>query len=773
MQGSGKVWASMVAAMTAVAPALAQPTQTPASPAESSAVSAFAPVTVQGERLQDALPEGSRVIMREALDEHAITGWDELGKRGDPAINFSRQTQSVNVRGVDQDRVVVRVDGIRVPWLNDGARGEKGGLATIDFSSLSAIDLVRSGGATESGAITGFLDLRTLAPDDLIVPGQALGALAKTGYDGADTSWYADVALAGRLGSDATRWLLQVGQRRGHELKNMGTTGGYGPDREQANPASYTQRSAMLKLQHDITPSHQLSLSGETFNRESSMDNMRDQGPDTSYLLGQNSVDETRRRDRVVAGYDYRAGSAENIVQEGTVKLYWQQSRLSSDQYGVRSTDARARIIPGDPFRYGFPSGDYGRDNSIEETGYGLVSHWSGRVPAEAFDNVWSVGLDWYRSETRQASEGVDNCPAIRPGLPAPFGPRSCDLLHTNQSELPDVSGRVWSVWAENAMSWAQGRYTLTPGLRFDAYKYSPRATSAYNDNVNSAFGSLSDNSGQRVSPSLMFAWQAAEKARLYARYGYGYKAPTATQLYMNYGAPGTYLRVGNPDLQAETSRGWEIGAELGDETLGASVAFFDNRYNNFIDEEVPLSPSSPEWNPAWTGQYPMGVTAFANRSQVRIYGAELQVNAALDDNWYTWGALAWAHGRDQETGNYLNSVAPLRVALGLGYKRSEWGVETLLTAAQRRDKVEYSEPAPGVPQADFQAPGYGVLDITGWWKPAPVKGLRLQAGVFNVFDKTYWNALNVPRSGGRGSAPVASYTEPGRHVRVWLTYQY
>ena len=96
-----------------------------------------------------------------------------------------------------------------------------------------------------------------------------------------------------------------------------------------------------------------------------------------------------------------------------------------------------------------------------------------------------------------------------------------------------------------------------------------------------------------------------------------------------------------------------------------------------------------------------------------------------------------------------------------------------MFTGAARRSQVEYPDPVPEMPQADFQAPGYGVLDLTAWWQPEQVKGLRVQAGVFNVFDKTYWNALDVPRSNARGAAPLASYTEPGRNVKVSLTYQY
>ena len=724
-------------------------------------------VTVKGDRQEASLPEGSTVLRREQLEARAITRWEDLGKRGDPAVNFSRQTKSVNIRGMDQDRVTVRVDGIRLPWLTDGARGEKGGQGTVNFSGLSAIDVVGAASAPQTGSLTGLVDLRTLGPDDLLRDGKPFGALVKSGYDGADNGWNADAALAGELVDARTRWLLQVGSRRGDALENQGEVGGYGPNREKANPASYTQRSAMLKLQHDLNVQNRLLFSAETFRWENDIDNLREQGTGTSYLAGHNGVEERQKRDRLVAGYDFRSATDTAAVEQGQVRVYWQRSSVSSDQSGLRTVDARASIIRGDPFRYGFPSGYYARNNSVEEKGYGLTTTWSGTVPSGVIKNHWQAGLDWYSSRTTQASAGEDNCPMIRPGLAAPFGPRSCDLLHSNQADVPEVDGRQWALWAQNEISWAGGRFALTPALRFDAYHYSAKSTSSYQSNPNAAFGQLDSNSDQRVSPSLKFAWQLAEQAKVYVSYGYGYKAPNAAQLYMNYGAPGTYLRVGNPNLKAEVSRGWELGTELGNEKLGGSLTFFDNRYRDFIDENVTLTPASAEWNPAWTGQYPMGVTAFANRARVRIYGAEARVHGEMNSNWYAWGALAWAHGKDLDTGSALNSIAPLKAIVGVGYRQTQWGAEAIMTAAKRRSRVQD-------PATDFQAPGYGVLDLTAWWQPSGIKGLRIQAGVFNLFDRTYWSALNVPQGGSvRNAAPVASYTEPGRHARVWLTYQY
>ena len=101
------------------------------------------------------------------------------------------------------------------------------------------------------------------------------------------------------------------------------------------------------------------------------------------------------------------------------------------------------------------------------------------------------------------------------------------------------------------------------------------------------------------ASPKLLAGWKAADELSLYAQYAYGFKAPSPSQLYTNYGGAGTYLRVGNPYLKPETSKGWELGAKLGSDDLGGALSFFDNRYQNFIDTSVPLDSGSPQWQPA------------------------------------------------------------------------------------------------------------------------------------------------------------------------------
>lgn len=743
-----------------------------ADPAKAStAVPRLGAIEVQG-NAADTVPEGTARLSRTQMDDRSIDSWEDLSRRGNAGVNFSRGTDSVNVRGMDRDRVVTRVDGIRVPWLTDGSRGEEGGLSAIDFHSLSSIDLVRAPGSPASGSLTGYLDLHTLQPDDLLLEGRNYGALVKSSYDTADDGWGGQVALAGRLANEDTKWLLQAGLRRAHELENKGDLGGYGNTREQKNPEDNRQHNLMLKLQHDWNTVHRITVSGESFRLHRDIDNRLEQGTST-YPIGENRTFSELTRQRVWAGYGFRAPTP-RAFEYADIKLYWQETELEGRQEALRNPDRRGSVsfgpMPvGRIYGYAYPYGPYGRSNVVRERGYGTVAEWGGTLAGAGLKHRWAMGADWYASKNGQGSSGYDNCPASL--LPVPpslsLGPRNCEFLHTNQADVANAKGTAYALWLQDEISWAEGRYALVPALRYDHYRYRPQAGGGFESNPNADAAALENNSAGRFSPSLMAKMQAAPDLTLYARYGYGFKAPNSTQLYMNYGVPGTYLRVGNPNLRPEISRGWELGLDYGTAQRGVQLGVFDNRYRDFIDQDVAITPDSPEWNPAWAGVYPLGVTGYANRSRVRIYGAELGGNWEFDNNWYSWGSVAWARGRDQDTRQYINSVAPLRAIVALGYRRDQWGMEAIGTLVRHRDEV-------ADPETDFQAPGFGLLDLTAWWKPVAVKGVKVRAGVYNVFDKKYWNALNVRAGGGRSAdAPIDYYSEPGRSFRLSVSYQY
>lgn len=729
---------------------------------------------VTGNAVQDELPTTSRTDAK-TLDERQIRSFDDLGKRSEPGVNYSRTSESINIRGLDRDRVLTTIDGIRVPWLTDGARsqgptgGAQGGLDSIDFNGLSAVDIVRGANSSlvGSGALGGAVQLFTLNPEDLLSDGKDFGSLVKSDYDSADHSWGLNGALAGRY--QDTAWLLQAGQRQGHELESGGDANSYGTSRSEANPADTEQQSLLVKLQQRFDGGHKVGFTAELFERQNDIDSRTSQG--STYLIGENSTEENNKRQRLSIDYAFQAEDDQGLIDSGNAIVYWQKLRRHDDQNGVRAADSRAAVpdflffgLPGNPYKY--PSGNFGRDNQIEKELYGVSGNLGKTLDIAGLPNKLTLGGELYQINTEQVSEGYDNCPdfSISPSHPMYMGPAACDFLHTNQADMPKAEGTQWALYATDEISFADGRVKLTPGLRYDHYQQDPKATGDFANNINPANDqTLQASTDHKLSGSLLATWQVAEEALLYAQWAQGFKAPDATQLYMNYGAEGSYLRLGNTDLKPEESNGYEIGAQLGNDKLGGSLSLFDNHYKNFIDDDVAMSAAELAAIGLSAADYPMGVTRTENRARVQIYGAEVAAHWEFVPHWKLWGSVAWANGEDLETNQRLSSVAPITSLLGLSYTRDQYGADLMLRAAAARDKVENA--------GDFEAPGYGVVDMTGWWQPAELKGVKFQAGLFNALDKKYWNALNVPT--GTLAQPDDYYSEVGRNFRVSASWQY
>lgn len=729
---------------------------------------------VTGNAVQEELPTTTRTDAK-TLDERQIRSFDDLGKRAEPGVNYSRTSESINIRGLDRDRVLTTIDGIRVPWLTDGARsqgptgGAQGGLDSIDFNGLSAVDIVRGANSSlvGSGALGGAVQLFTLNPEDLLSEGKDFGSLVKSDYDSADHSWGLNGALAGRYQDSA--WLLQAGQRQGHELKSGGDANSYGTSRTEANPADTEQQSLLVKLQQRFDGGHKVGFTAELFERQNDIDSRTSQG--STYLIGENSTEENNKRQRLSVDYAFQAEDDQGLIDSANTIVYWQKLRRHDDQNGVRAADSRAAVpdflffgLPGNPYKY--PSGNFGRDNQIEKELYGVSGNLGKTLDIAGLPNKLTLGGELYQINTEQVSEGYDNCPdfSISPSHPMYMGPAACDFLHTNQADMPKAEGTQWALYASDEISFVDGRVKLTPGLRYDHYQQDPKATGDFANNINPANDqTLQTSTDHKLSASLLATWQVAEEALLYAQWAQGFKAPDATQLYMNYGAEGSYLRLGNADLKPEESNGYEIGAQLGNDKLGGSLSLFDNHYKNFIDDDVTLAAADLAAIGLSAADYPMGVTRTENRARVQIYGAEVAAHWQFVPHWKLWGSVAWANGEDLESNQRLSSVAPITSQLGLSYARDQYGADLMLRAAAARDKVENA--------GDFEAPGYGVVDMTGWWQPAELKGVKFQAGLFNALDKKYWNALNVPT--GTLAQPDDYYSEVGRNFRVSAYWKY
>jgi hemoglobin/transferrin/lactoferrin receptor protein len=665
---------------------------------------------------------------RQEIEQKQITRVEELGRSLEPGINFNRGTGAVNIRGLEGPRVLTTIDGIPVPYLNDTTRGSSGGVDLFDFSSLSGVDIVRGTDSSRggSGALGGVLGLRTLEPEDLFRDGRNWGAYTGILYDGSDNSIRPSGAFALRQGRTSS--LFQGSYAKGHELRNKGSSDIYGPLRTEPNPSDYDQHNLLFKLRHDLEGGHRIGVTAERFRRDRDTDDKRTQTLTGNYRPGDYMGLNEGARDRASLDYSYDGGE---FLNSATASLYWIDQMRGTGNLGYRSTS----VI-----------GPYERWNTYEETTFGFIGSGEKMFETGTLNHRLTIGLDMAASISEQYTNGYDNC-LIR-------YERACDNLHTNQADEPKVDSKRFGLFVDDEIGLGDSNFYLTPGGRFDWVDRSPKMTNAYAQN-GAASGLPNSFSDSAFSPKFRISYRPSDALEVYGQWSMGFRVPTAGELYSSFGGPGTYLRRGNADLESETSQGFELGTRFGDEDLGFRASLFHNRYRNFID-----ATTAAVQDPA---TYPFGITEFNNLDKVRISGFEVAAHKRFVNGFYVAGTIAFARGENAEADTYLGSVPPIKGVASVGYSTEHWGTD--LTFIGVRGVSDKSD-------ATFKAPGYGIVDVSAWWQPEQIDGLTIRGGVYNLFDRTYYDAINV-RSTSVTGITESYFSEPGRHFKLSLAKQF
>lgn len=735
---------------------------TPAALAQQASAEATAleTIVVKGKRVARAGSATDSPLTTEtpqaAIENAQIIDLEDLGRTREPGLGFNRATGAVNIRGLEGSRVLTTVDGIPVPYLADATRGASGGVDAFDFNSLSAVDVMRGADSSRAGpgALGGVLGLRTLEPEDLIGEGRDWGGLARSTYDSSDNSIGASAAVAKKSGG--TSVLFQGGYRKGGERENTGDVGGYGLTRTAADPSDFNQHNLLFKLRQELDGGHVFGLTAERFRKDRETDSKINQravlGPRDNYLPGNYITNEATDRDRVSFDYRFEAPAAEGLIDDAWFSLYWLDQTRANGYDGYRSTS----VI-----------GPIGRLNTYDEETFGVIGALQNTFETGDLHHQIVLGFDLATSTSTQFSSGYDRCPAPLPSGSYPPGFSACSNLHTNQADTPKVeSGRI-GFYLDDRISFGDTGFSLTPGVRFDWVKHTPKMTAAFDNNASNPL--LPDAfEDQAISPKLRLNYEVAPNVDVYAQWAMAFRAPTAGELYAAFGGRGTYLRLGNPDLESEESNGLEIGANMGDEGFGGRVNLFYNRYKNFIDTRSLTSVEAAALGYVLAAYPQGGITRAFNLDRARIYGVELSGHKRFDNGWGVRGALVYSNGEDLDSGDFLQSVAPLKAVVGVSYDAEDWGVG-LDWIGVREARGETIIGATG--SATYvKTPGHGVVDLTAWWEPEQAKGLKINAGIYNLFDKTYYDYATV-RTGG--SQPLESYSEPGRSFKISLTQRF
>lgn len=732
-----------------------QPTPVPAPVVESAppaVVEAPAPAQIEGGQVRPGR-SASQVsdtplatqTTGEGIRRNEIGSISDLGNTTEPGVDYSKSTDGPVIRGMDGPRVSTIVDGIPLPYLENDVRAStssinaptnaNGGGAAFDFFAISALDVVRGADSSRigSGVLGGAIVIRTLEPEDIITDGRSWGGLAKIGYDGRDNSIGGGLAVAATSGG--TSALLLGSYKKGHETDNKGTNGSYGATRTEPNPLDYDQDNLLFKLRQTTIDGHRFGITAERYRRDADGDLMTNwnrstaaSGYDPYNFFGHDDVE----RKRTSFDYSYVAPVPGSLVESAFATAYWMNLAKDSGADGTQRNGTY-----------------YLRDVAFEHETLGFVGGMRGNFWTGGLKHKWQTGIDLSDFTVTQFT-------TVLP--PTMFG--------NSQADIPKIDGKKFGIYIDDRISLGDSRFALTPGLRFDWHEYAPKETAEYDDNTGSGVFPLPDkNTGSRVTPKVLATYQVADKVELFAQWSAAYRAPTVSELYINFTNPVTgYAQIGNPDLKPETGHGVEVGTNFGDQHFGGRITAFHNWYKNFITStDLMPDPNYPE--------LPFGVSRYVNLDEVELSGIEVKAHKRFYNGFKLHGGLAYTYGKDGD-GNLLPTVAPFKAIVGIGYDRETWGVDlTGIFVGKYRD--DYADPTRV--DTTFDAPSYAIANLSTWWEPTFVNGMRIQAGVKNLFDETYYDALalrNVNLSAA-SSQPLEFYSSPGRAFVLSVTQKF
>jgi hemoglobin/transferrin/lactoferrin receptor protein len=694
------------------------------------------------EQVSDELPASIDVINAKDLEEGQIRDIRDAAKNL-PNVSVKRAparfgpingstgrdgNAGFNIRGLDGNRVLLLVDGVRSPRsyvFGASAFGRD----YFDVSLLKRIEIVRGPASALYGSdgVAGLVNFITLEPLDFLTGGKAIGGRASASHDGDNRGLTLAGSVAGRVG-ESVDWLLSASVNRTNGVDNLGSNNASNLDRTTPNPERGRANGLLAKMVIRPTPSQKHVVTLEHIGKNTDYDLLTSRA--RLPLVG------------TVAAINNAVVNATSFTQMERDRLSW-DARYKLGTAVADSLQTALRWPSADSREFAFEDRNVSPDRTRDVT----YSERSVQLNVQA-----AKMLDLSKTWSQKITYGFDYSTANIANLVTGIVPPAGETFPLKR--FPDTTESSSAVYAQS--EFASDLWSITPGVRVDRFKLKASQ---------SGFTPLAASlSGKAASPKLGVLYRATSQWSIFANYAGGFKAPNANQLNGFFeNATQFYKTVSNPKLKPETSRNLELGVRGRLEQLTLDVAAFTGQFNDLIEDNRQVGGAGVPGNPT--------VFQSVNIGKATISGFEVKGNVA-------WGAFAGGklsspftygqtRGSDSTTGLPLNSIDPRKLVLGLKFETPGWDARIDLShhAAKTAGDID-SARLVNPPATQFTVPSATTLDVSGQWRFS--KAVRLNASINNLTNRKYWNWSEV--AGVSSTSPVIdAYTQPGRYVKVSL----
>jgi hemoglobin/transferrin/lactoferrin receptor protein len=271
--------------------------------------------------------------------------------------------------------------------------------------------------------------------------------------------------------------------------------------------------------------------------------------------------------------------------------------------------------------------------------------------------------------------------------------------------------------------------YEITNGV----VNYSPSGQKVIWNKTDANDNSYSGNIGLKYSTNFNLDFTLS--------LGLSFRSPSLEERFQ-YIDQGSFVRIGNPNLESERCRSADFGIRYYSSKLKIISSIFFNYFNNLV-AEVP-------------GTFG-GRNAFikTNIGEARIYGFDFQADYNFYNDCIVYTNASYVKGDDLTVDGNLPQIPPLNGDIGIKFNlfgKLQSDFSATIFAAQN-----------SVAANEMKTPGYAVFNLLINIRTIKLSSLdvRLYAGIENILDKNYRNHLSTTR----GEIDI----EPGRNFFVNL----
>ncbi|GAK87642.1 TonB-dependent heme and hemoglobin receptor HutA [Vibrio ponticus] len=415
-----------------------------------------------------------KVIDDDAIEKEMVTGLDDLF-RYTPGVsvksNARQGVQSINIRGIEGNRIKVLVDGVaQGNQFDSGGTFVNSSRVEVDTDLLKAVEIVKGASSSLQGsdAIGGIVAFETKDPRDFLA-GKDIGGHAKFNYSSKDNTFTESVALANRFGDLET--LIAYTRHDGEQLENFGS----------ALPLNSKANDLLTKLQYQLNDAHHLEFNGQYLLRNSAGEQEYENYSDAS------SDDETEQYQLALK----HIWSADLALFD---ELEWQLAYFDKQE----NANTYRTVNPNVPFLNPSPIAIAQTKNYLySDKGVQFDAQLEKSLTQGSLDHFFVYGVSFQDKDIKNVNDQYSD-----PGGAEQF------------FYMPSASESRYGLFVQDQLTF--GNWIITPGIRYDAFETNPGDASANpSGNAQSDYVKFSDSA---LTGRLATVYKLNEQHRLFAQ---------------------------------------------------------------------------------------------------------------------------------------------------------------------------------------------------------------------------------------------------------------